>query len=394
MLVLVLVAAIVYVCFTLVRSVPAPRLIDHPVARSFPGRAPALAWPGGGEAVVAIPGIGVIGAHDATRPVPIASVAKVMTAYIVLADHPLTGSESGPSLRVTAADAAAYRRDAAAGQSVLPVRAGERLTERQALEGLLLPSGNNVAVMLARWDDGSEQAFIERMNATAHRLGLADTHYTSASGFATGTVSSATDQVVLATVAFRLPVFRQIVGMPAAVFPIVGTQFNVDALVGHDGIVGIKTGSTSAAGGCFVFAAHVRVHGRTVTAIGAVLGQQPSRAAPSLLAAAFKSTTALLAGVPRALHLRTVIGRREVLATIASQWQHVAVVPAHAVRAVGWGGLPVSVTVAAGALAAEVHAGLRVATATVRIGAQRTRVPLVAADDLTGPSLLWRLTHP
>ena len=121
---LVLVAAIVYVCFTLVRSVPAPRLIDDPVALAFPGRAPALAWPSGGEAVVGIPGIGVIGVHDATRAVPIASVAKVMTAYVVLADHPLTGSEPGPTLKVTAADAATYRRDAAAGQSVLPVRAG------------------------------------------------------------------------------------------------------------------------------------------------------------------------------------------------------------------------------------------------------------------------------
>ena len=341
-----------------------------------------------------IPGIGVIGVHDATRAVPIASVAKVMTAYVVLADHPLTGSGPGPSLKVTAADAAAYRRDAAAGQSVLPVRAGEHLTERQALEGLLLPSGNNVAVMLARWDAGSEPAFIGRMNATARKLGLVDTRYTSASGVAAGTVSSAADQVVLATVAFRLPVFRQIVGMPSAAFPIAGTQFNVDALLGHDGIIGIKTGSTSAAGGCFVFAAHVRVHGRTVTAIGAVLGQQPSRTAPSLLAAAFKAATALLKSVLRALHLRTVIGRSEVLATITSQWQHVAVVPARAVRAIGWGGLPVSVAVAAGSLPAEVRAGQVVATATLTIGAQRTRVPLVAARDVSGASFLWRLTHP
>ncbi len=391
-----LVVVAVYCAYALARSLPGTRLIDTPVARTVGGPPPALAWPGAGEAAVAVPGIGLLGVHDATRPVPIASVAKVMTAYLILADHPLAAGQSGPSLTVRRADVALYRHEAAIGESVLPVRAGERLTEREALEGLLLPSGNNVALMLARWDSGGEAAFVARMNATARTLGLTDTHYTDPSGYASSTVSTAADQLVLAAVADRLPVFRQIVAMPAVVLPYGGTQYNVDSLLGHDGIVGIKTGSTGLAGGCFVFAARIRVGGRTVTALGAVLGQQPTRTAPSLLTAVFAATHRLLATVRRALHVRTVLARSEPLATITSPWQRVSVVPAHPVRVVAWGGLPVTVVVSTtrSRLPSAARAGQTVATATVAIGAHRTRVPLVVSTAVSGPSFTWRLTHP
>jgi serine-type D-Ala-D-Ala carboxypeptidase (penicillin-binding protein 5/6) len=116
----------------------------------FAGGPLRLAWPVQGEAAVGVRGVGLIGAHGSGRPTPIASIAKVMSAYVVLRDHPLNGDAGGPLIAVTRADVAAYRADQAAGQSVVAVRAGERLTERQALAGLLLPSGNNIATLLAR----------------------------------------------------------------------------------------------------------------------------------------------------------------------------------------------------------------------------------------------------
>jgi serine-type D-Ala-D-Ala carboxypeptidase (penicillin-binding protein 5/6) len=392
--VLALLAAI-YIAFALLRGVPAPALASVHSSGRFPGPAPALAWPARGQAAVAISGLRSIDSHGATRPVPIASVAKVMTAYVVLSDHPLHGAQQGPALTVTAADAVAYHREAAAGQSVLPVRAGERLTERQALEGLLLPSGNNVAALLAAWDAGSQGAFVARMNATARTLGLRRTRYTGASGVASSTVSTATDQVRLAEVAFALPVFRQIVGMSEATLPVAGRQFNVDSLLGQDGIVGIKTGTTIEAGGCFVFAARVRAAGRLVTVIGAVLAQQPSRSAPGLLAAAFAATKPLLASARRAVHVETLVALGARLTEVRSQWTApVALVAAHAVRVLGWRGLRVTTTVPAARLAGGVRAGKSVTTAIVTVGAQRFRVPLVAATDVSGPSFGWRLEHP
>src|ERR1022692_2129589 len=83
---------------------------------------------------------------------------------------------------MTAADHAAWIRDVEEGDSSLEVVAGERLTERQLLEGLMIPSACNIADYLARWDAGSVAAFVRKMNATATALGLRHTHYADASG--------------------------------------------------------------------------------------------------------------------------------------------------------------------------------------------------------------------
>ena len=79
------------------------------------------------------------------QPVPIASLAKVMTAYLTLKRYPLRGAQD----EFTTTEAQAPAQGAAQGQSVVAVRAGERLTERQLLEALLIPSGNDIAQMLA-----------------------------------------------------------------------------------------------------------------------------------------------------------------------------------------------------------------------------------------------------
>src|SRR5947207_1334082 len=106
-------------------------------------RQAGLHWPGTGQATVEVAGLGSLGSSGAVRPVPIASVAKVMTAYLVLRDHPLRPADDGPALTVSAQEAAAYDTEAAGRQSLVRVAAGEVLTERQALEALLLPSADN-----------------------------------------------------------------------------------------------------------------------------------------------------------------------------------------------------------------------------------------------------------
>ena len=124
------------------------------------------------------------------------------------------------------------------------------LTERQALEALLLPSADNVAWILARWDAGSAAAFVDRMNAVAHQLGMTSTRYTDPSGLAASTTSSAADQVRLGIAAMGQPALAGIASQSSALIPVAGTVDNLNSLLGEDGIVGLKTGSTSAAGGC------------------------------------------------------------------------------------------------------------------------------------------------
>ena len=116
-------AAVAYVVVQLVRAVPVA-VVPVPPSGALRGLRPALAWPGRGEAAVGVEGVGLIGVHGSGRPTPIASVAKVMSAYLVLRDHPVGIGAGGPQITVRPADVAVYRADRAAGQSVVTVGAG------------------------------------------------------------------------------------------------------------------------------------------------------------------------------------------------------------------------------------------------------------------------------
>jgi serine-type D-Ala-D-Ala carboxypeptidase (penicillin-binding protein 5/6) len=241
--------------------------------RSARGEAvPNTVWPAYGQAAVQI-GQSQVQAGPNQHTAPIASVAKVMTAYLVLRDHPLPLGQDGPTITLTDADVADTDRRAGQGESVVPIAAGEQLTERQALLALLLPSANNIAAVLARWDADSVDGFVERMNATARSLGMTHTRYTDPSGYDDATVSTAADQVRIVDQAMRLPVFASIVATPSATLPVAGTVYNTNTLLGHDGFVGVKTGSTAAAGGCFAFRAVRWIRGKRTTITGVVLGQ-------------------------------------------------------------------------------------------------------------------------
>jgi D-alanyl-D-alanine carboxypeptidase (penicillin-binding protein 5/6) len=233
---------------------------------------PSTVWPVYGQAAVQIGQAG-IQAGPNQHAAPIASVAKVMTAYLVLHDQPLRADEDGPTITLTDADVADTTLRRRRQESVVSVAPGERLTERQALQALLLPSANNIAAVLARWDAGSISRFVDRMNATAQLLGMADTRYTDASGYDDATVSTAADQVRVVDRAMRVPAFASIVAMPSAVLPVAGIVHNTNTLLGRDGFVGVKTGSTAAAGGCFAFRAIRWIGGKRTTITGVVLGQ-------------------------------------------------------------------------------------------------------------------------
>jgi serine-type D-Ala-D-Ala carboxypeptidase (penicillin-binding protein 5/6) len=111
------------------------------------------------------------------------------------------------------------------------------------------------------------------MSATARSLGMTHTRYTDPSGYDDTTVSTAAAQVRIVDLAMRLPVFASIVATPSATLPIAGTVHNTNTLLGYGGFVGVKTGSTAAAGGCFAFRATRRIDGKRTTITGVVLGQ-------------------------------------------------------------------------------------------------------------------------
>ena len=197
-----------------------------------------------------------------------------MTAYLVLKHYPLHTGDSGQLFTVGQRDVVnteTRRRD---GQSVVDVRAGEQLTERDALMAILLPSANNVATLVARQVSGSVASFVAEMNHTAHALGMSHTTYTDPSGYDAATVSTALDQLRLARLVAKDETLAGMMATRSYSLPVAGEVTNTNTLLGQDGFVGMKTGSDDAAGGCLMFRSERHTDSGDVTLIGVVLGQQ------------------------------------------------------------------------------------------------------------------------
>lgn len=239
-------------------------------------------WPHAGQAALTVEDMGPVGTSGVDGPVPIASLAKVMTAYLVLKQHPLDKDGRGFSVTMGEREVVDFEQRRDDDQSVVAVQVGEVLDERQLLEALLLPSGNNIAIVLAEHEAGSVSAFVDRMNAAADKLGMHNTTYTDPSGLDPGTVSTAPDQVKVVQAALRDRTFTSIVGETSATLPVAGRVKNTNPLLGDAGVIGVKTGSDDAAGGCLAFAVVRSVGGHDVRVVGVVLGQRGggTRAAP------------------------------------------------------------------------------------------------------------------
>jgi D-alanyl-D-alanine carboxypeptidase (penicillin-binding protein 5/6) len=356
---------------------------------TVPGQAAQLPWPHEGQAAVAVGTVGMVGSVGGSASVPIASLAKMMTAYQVLTDHPLSLHTNGPSLTVTSADVADYRTRAHNSESVLAVRAGERLTEYQALQAMLIPSANNVAALLARWDAGSVPAFVARMNATAKKLGLTGTHYTDPAGQLGTTVSTAVDQLVIAQKAMQQPVFADIVAQPAATFPVAGKVFNFNYFIGHYGFVGIKTGSNAAAGGCWAFAAQRTVAGKPAVVYGVVLGQHGRNG--ELIQPALLLGRKLADAVPRVVQQTAVVAAGTRVGALTAPWRKpVPLVTKNAITLTTVPGQRFTTDLRLTTPASRgVAAGTQVGTLSV--GGLST--PVVVASAAPDPTLKWRLTR-
>ncbi len=326
------------------------------------------------------------------RPVPVASLTKIMTALVVLHDHPLQPGRAGPLVTITPTDVADAARLEAQNATVLPIQVGERLSERQLLAGLLVRSANDFADALARWDAGSLAAFVARMNRTARTLGLRQTTYADASGVSDRSRSTAADQLRLAEIAMANPVFAQLVAQPSVVEPLAGQVANYISAVGHDGVVGVKSGFTQAAMGCLVLAARRPVEGRSVLVLAAVTGQGGFNP----LGLAQQVDLRLVDRLAQSLRVVTLVRRGTVLGTVRAPWLGTLSAPVVADRSltllVGPGQSP-RWSSALQPLRVPSRPGSLVGQVTVRIGEQRVETPLVTARALPPPGLWWLLAH-
>ncbi len=235
---------------------PEPPDVQAPQAALADGNTGAIRW-----------------SREANTPVPIASITKVMTALVVL--------NSGDIDRTITVPQGIIDYDRKYGASTADLVPGEVLTARELLYALLLPSGCDAAYTLAEAYGPGRGEFIAKMNDTARQLGMAGTHFSDPSGLPDptdySTYSTPTDLVTLGLRAMSQPLFRDIVRQQSHHLPAAPGHrdhvWETTNLLLHDypGTVGIKTGSTDAAGTCLLFEA-VRL-GQPL--IGVVLHSSP-----------------------------------------------------------------------------------------------------------------------
>ncbi|MFG3291728.1 serine hydrolase [Streptomyces sp. NPDC048179] len=391
---LVILLLIVFAVVQNVRPLPQPTLdLTAKDTYTFDGSKVDIPWPADGQAALDVQGIGTFGSSGDQKPVPIASVAKVMTAYIVLRDHPLKSGAAGPKIKI---DQTAQDQANAGQESTVDVTAGDSVTQREALESILIASANNVARLLARWDAGSEKAFVAKMNATAKKLGMTNTTYTDPSGLTDSTVSTAVDQVKLAKAAMASePAFREVAAMMSYDDYKGVNHSNWNQLVGHNDVVGIKTGTTTSALGNLVFAAKKTAGGETRTIIGAVIRQPAGGVDNTILSAALTGGDKLIRAAQDALKSATIYKKGDVVGYVDDGLGgRTPVVATKDVTAVGWSGLKVKLTFAADEVPHTAKAGTKVGTLTVGDGSgSAVQVPVALQKDLTEPGFSSRLTR-
>lgn len=377
--------------FALLRPLPTPHVVavlgPNEVLSGQPFRvAPSF----GMEETVAVAGLGTVASANANAPTPVASLTKIMTALVILHDHPLTLGQNGPNLVVNASDVAQYHLEKSRGDSVVAVHAGETLSELQALEAVLIPSADNVTQLLAQWDAGTQSAFVAKMNALAQSIGARHTTYAGVSGVNPQSVSTANDQLLIAQFAMTNPVFAGIVSMAQATLPVAGVVYNVNADLGTEGIDGVKTGWLPQSGGCVVIAAHYRVGTKNVSILGVILGQQGLTPIPSVLRAARHLVANLDAGLRVvAIKAGTTIGNYD-----AANGQVIPLVTTSHVHLLAMNGESLHVeTRLTKRITTGLAAGTVVGSVTFTRGAQRTTSSLQIATGFTGSSLWWRFTH-
>ena len=346
-----------------------------------------LIWPEGTQAAVSIVGSKIIETHGNQQSVPIASAAKVITALVVLDKKPLKLGESGPTIQLTDKDVALYRAYLSVQGSIVPVLAGETITESQMIEALMLPSANNLADSLAVWAFGSLPGYTAAANKYVSTLGLKDTHIGGdASGFLPSTTSTAHDLVILGNHAMQVSALRAIVAQPStANIPLAGRVDNVNFLLGTHNIIGLKTGNTEQAGGVYLSASTSNQADKPTTIITAVVGA-------STLYAALQTSLPLIDSAQSNFVSARVIADSAVVGEYDLPWG--GVIPALAATDLTshvWAGSRASATVTLKPIDMNAVAGQIVGTATDSAG-NTTDVILQHAP--VPPSVWWRLQHP
>ena len=368
---------------------PLPTLAPVRTAQiSVPSKDVALAWPGDGQTAIGALNYGVLAQSGAETPKPIASVAKVMTALAVLKKYPLEPGQKGPTIAVTAADIKSYNDYVAKDGSVVAVNLGEQLTQYQALQGLLIPSGNNIADLLVRWAFGSMDVYLTYANNMAKELGMDQTKISDASGFSAQTVSTPSDLVRLGLAALDDPIIAEVVKQTSADLPVAGTIRSTNIFLGKSDVIGIKTGHTDEAGGCFLLGATHDFGGQKTTVVVATVGAKD-------INAAMGGSVNMLPSITAGFGSQTVVKTGDLIGYYNVPWKgQVNITSDSEMTVFGWLGKTIEPKVDLNKLSVPSALGSAAGSITLQANGSTAGSVTVIDQAILTPTKWWRLTHP
>ena len=189
----------------------------------------------------------------------------------------------------------------------------EQISEADVLGGLLVHSADNYADLLATWDAGSIPAFVAKMNATAARSAWTTPTSPTPAASVPGSESTASDLLKVAALDMANPTFAAFVQQSSVTLPVAGTISTYTPLLGVQGVIGVKSGFTSQAGGGDVLAVDRTVHGKQVLLLSAVTGQT----GPLVLAQAGLHALALVDAMTPFIGSTEVLPRQHVAAQVS-----------------------------------------------------------------------------
>ena len=378
---------VLYGVVALLAPLPATRAAV--AAPAIPSTAAAqLSWPSYGASAV-----GAVGFPQATASagrtdaVPMASISKVVTALVVLQAKPLAPGAPGPTITMTSADVALYSRYLALNGDVVPVQAGFRFSELDLLKLALVKSANNYDATLVTWAFGSSAAYADAAAAWLTAHGLTGIHVVEPTGIDPRNVGTASDIVRLGEFALQDPVIAPIVGSSQVDVPNVGTIRNTNALLGTDGVDGIKTGTLNGWGANLLFSSRHQVGGTPITIVGVVLGGTDHRTID-------RDIRTLIGTVVAGFHSVTLATKGQDFGAYTTAWgERSRLVATRGARTVVWGAVSVTPTITARPVTTAAK-GSTAGTARFALGSATVSVPLALSHAIRDPGPGWRLGHP
>lgn len=382
-----LVILIIYIVITAFLPFPKIEIIKNQIKLSDNFET-SIDWPDYGQSAIGAVGYGLLAKNGPDTSVPIASIAKTMMALAVVKEKPLKLGETGPTITLTQKDVDLYKSYLAINGSNVPVSVGEKITEYQLIQALLLPSGDNIADTLANWVFGSKANYLIYANNYAKKLGMSNTYFDDESGLSPKTISTASDLVILAQEVMKEPVLAEIVGQSEVNLPVAGVMHNYNVILGKENVVGIKTGTTEEAGGCFMFASKKNIEGKDVILVGAILG---AKTRPIVL----KDTLTFLETNTENLHFTKAVSAGQTVGIYKAPWgKEISAIASRDVILLTIGKEKITTDVNLQEIKKPTRKNTEVGVITANFGTSKLSSPITLKDKISGPSIFWKMFHP